>query len=51
LPVFAVFLCRKFATEAVFSWHLPHLSGAAALRELRKLSGNEGPETERLSQV
>jgi hypothetical protein len=41
LPVFAVILCRKFATAAVFSWHfslhLPHHKNAAALnrRELR----------------
>jgi hypothetical protein len=23
-PVFAVVVCRKFATAAAFSWHLPH---------------------------
>jgi hypothetical protein len=38
LPVFAVILCRKFATAAVFFWHLSHHSDAAALnrREFRK---------------
>jgi hypothetical protein len=44
-PVFAVILCRKFATAATFSWHLPHHSDAAALdrRELRKsLQDEEG---------
>jgi len=23
-PLFAVIVCRKFATAAAFSWHLPH---------------------------
>jgi hypothetical protein len=23
-PLFAVIVCRKFATVAAFSWHLPH---------------------------
>jgi hypothetical protein len=31
LPVFAVILCRKFATAAAFSWYLPHHSDVAAL--------------------
>jgi hypothetical protein len=46
LPVFAVILCRKFATAAVFSWHLPQRSHAAALtrRELRKLLQDERRE-------
>jgi hypothetical protein len=46
LPVFAVILCRKFATAAVFSWHLPHHSHATALnrRELRKSLQDERRE-------
>jgi hypothetical protein len=27
--LFAVIVCRKFATVAAFSWHLPHLKNAA----------------------
>jgi hypothetical protein len=30
-PLFAVIVCRKFATVAALSWHLPHHKNAAAL--------------------
>jgi hypothetical protein len=28
-PVFAVIVCRKFASPAAISWHLPHHKNAA----------------------
>jgi hypothetical protein len=31
LPLFAVIVCRKFATVAAFSWHLLHHKNAAAI--------------------
>ena len=30
-PLFAVLMCRKFASEAAFSWHLPHHKNAARI--------------------
>jgi hypothetical protein len=29
LPLFAVLMCRKFASVAALSWHLPHHKNAA----------------------
>jgi hypothetical protein len=31
IVLFAVIMCRKFATVAAFSWHLPHPKNAAAI--------------------
>jgi len=30
IAFFAVIVCRKFASAAAFSWHLPHRKSAAA---------------------
>jgi hypothetical protein len=42
-PLFAVIVCRKFATAAAFSWHLPHHKNAAAMNRRQAVPRSVAP--------